>query len=497
MALSGAVEIGVGDLSSDTLERGARGGALSLLGQGLGMLIQLVGTIVLARLLTPSDFGLIAMVAVFIGIGQLVRDFGMPTAALQARSLTDQQQSNVFWVTVALSSMVSVVLVVLSPLIALMYQEDRLVGILPALAGVLLLSGLQAQFRVRLARAMRFTILVVIDVTAKLAGLGVAVITAIVGWGYWALVMQQVGTVLVTLGATVWASWWLPGRPRRGAGSKNLVRSGAHNGIANAVSYAADNVDSLMIGLLWGSAPLGLYNRAFQLFLSPVMAFFSPLTSVVVPTANRAVTEGRSASDILARIQTALCGSSIGLLLVTAVTADWLVPLLLGEQWHDTVPLLQILAIGGAFKALSQTNYWAYLIEQQSRQYMLSSLITRPVMILLVVVAAFFGVKWVAWAFVVGRAITWPFNLVWLQRCSGLSARKFGANGMRFVLSAALAYGLARWALGTLVLSSPWLNLLVGALLAASVYLAAAVALPGGRSEVIGATRLVRAVVRR
>lgn len=479
-------------MSTDTLERGAKGGAVSLLGQGLGMLIQLVGTVVLARLLTPSDFGLVAMVAVFIGIGQLVRDFGMPTAALQARSLTDQQQSNVFWVTVTLSSTVAAVLVVLSPLIAAMYSEDRLVRVMPALAAVLLLSGLEAQFRVRLARAMRFSIVVVIDVVSKLAGLGAAVAAALLGTGYWALVVQQVATALVTLGGTAWAARWAPGRPRRGVGSMSLVRTGAHNGVANAVAYAADNVDNLMIGVIWGSAPLGLYNRAFQLFLSPLMAFFSPLTNVVVPTVNRAVGEGRSAEDILARAQTALCGSAIGVLVMTSVTADWLVPLLLGEQWHGVVPILQILAIGGAFKALSQTNYWAFLIEQQSRQLMLSNLVTKPLQILLVVVAAFFGMEWVAWAFVLGRAVTWPINLFWLQRCVGQSARKFGANGMRFVVSAAISYVCTSWLLLTMSSDNPWVNVVVGVLLGGSVYVAVAAALPGGRRELAGAARLLR-----
>jgi PST family polysaccharide transporter len=461
------------------------------------MAIQLGGTMVLARLLTPGDFGLVAMVVIFVGIGELVRDFGLPAAALQAKSMTDQQQSNVFWVTVALSSAVAIALVLSGPLIALMYRENRLTGIIPALSGVLLLSGLQAQFRVRLARAMRFTVQVIIDVAAKLLGLGVAIATAILGWGYWALVMQQVGTTLVTLTATAWATRWLPGRPRRGADSMGLFRSGAHNGVANMLGYAADNVDNLMIGLLWGPAPLGLYSRAFQLFLSPIMAFFSPLTNVVVPTVNRATSEGRTASDLLAKAQTVLCGSSIGLLLITSVTADWLVPLLLGEQWHGAVPLLQILAIGGAFKALSQINYWAYLIEQQSQQLMLSGLVTKPLQILLVVVAAFFGIDWVAWAFVAGRAIAWPVNLIWLQRCSGQSAREFGTNGMRFALSAAIAYGISRWVIGEIAMDSPWLNVLIGAALSAAIYLGTILATPGGRREIEGVGRVARSMMHR
>jgi PST family polysaccharide transporter len=169
----------------------------------------------------------------------------------------------------------------------------------------------------------------------------------------------------------------------------------------------------------------------------------------------------------------------------------------LGEQWHGAVPLLQILAIGGAFKALSQINYWAYLIEQQSQQLMLSGLVTKPLQILLVVVAAFFGIDWVAWAFVAGRAIAWPVNLIWLQRCSGQSAREFGTNGMRFALSAAIAYGISRWVIGEIAMDSPWLNVLIGAALSAAIYLGTILATPGGRREIEGVGRVARSMMHR
>lgn len=484
-------------MATDTLVRGARGGAINLLGQFLGLGIQFVGMVVIARLLSPSDFGLIAMVAVFVGIGQLIRDFGMPTAALQARSLTDQQQSNVFWVSAALSSVVALVLVALTPLIVMMYGEGQLWTIVPALAGVLVLSGLQAQFRVRLAREMRFNVTVVIDVVARLLGIVAAVPAALAGWGPWALVVQQLATAVFTLVPVVAAARWRPSRPRRGSDSMELVRVGTHNGFANMLGYAADNADSLMIGIVSGSTSLGLYNRAFQLFMTPVMSFFSPLTNVVVPTANKAVSEGRSASEILERAQTILCGTAIGLLLMTSATAEWLVPLLLGEQWDEAVPLLQILAIGGAFKALSQTNYWAYLVEHQSRELLRSNLVTKPIQIALVVGAAFIGVEAVAWAFAIGRAVTWPINLLWLQRASGQSAWRFGSNGMRFVVAAGVSFGLTLGVVRSLDLDSPWMSVLWGVVLSCGAYLVVLALLPGGRRELIGSARAVRAVISR
>src|SRR5690606_36313262 len=130
-----------------TLAQGARGGAVALAGQVAQLVIQFVGAVVLARLLSPEDFGIFAMLTVFLGIGALIRDFGMPTAALQARNLSEQQASNVFWVTAALSTAVAAVLALASPLIVALYDQPRLGLIAPVMAGVLIVNGLQAQYK--------------------------------------------------------------------------------------------------------------------------------------------------------------------------------------------------------------------------------------------------------------------------------------------------------------------------------------------------------------
>lgn len=483
--------------SASTLSKGAKGGAIALAGQFAQLLIRFVGAIVLARLLSPEDFGLFAMLAVFIGIGEMIRDFGMPTAALQARNLSEQQASNVFWVTAGLSAAVAAVLVLATPLIVRLYDEPKLALITPVMGIVMVISGLQAQYKVRLARQMRFKADAATTVMAQGVGLVTGIGSALLGAEYWALVIQAASTAAVTLLTSISITRWLPQRPRRGHGSMPLLRTGTANGFSNLLGFAADNADNVMIGTVWGAGPLGLYNRAFQLFMTSVLSFFSPLTSVVVPTANRAIIEGRRAEDILARAQSALCGPAIWLLLVTASTAEYLIPLLLGPQWSEVVPLLQILAIGGAFKALSQTNYWAYLIEQQSRQLLLSNMVTKPLQIGLVVAAAFHSVEAVAWAFSLGRAITWPINVVWLWKTAGQNPWRFGLNGMRLVGAAVIAFastaGLYHW----LPFQSGLLAIVTGMILSSAVFLTVAVLLPGGRRETADAIALIRVIFQR
>lgn len=479
------------------LQRGARGGVVALAGQGMQLVIQFAGTVILARLLSPEDFGLYAMLIVFLGVGVLIQDFGMPTAALQARELSEQQASTVFWVTIGLSVLAAVLLILCSPLIVALYDQPKVGSMVLPVAGVLILNGAQAQYNVRLAREMRFYAATLVKVSAALMGLGVAIATALLGGGYWALVMQSLTVGGASLGLSMCFTRWLPRLPRRNSGSLPLVRMGAANGVANILSYAADNADNVMLGTVWGPGPLGQYNRAFQLFMTAVMSFFSPLTSVVVPTANRAIAEGKRAEDILVRAQTALCGSAIWILLVTAATAPFLVPLLLGNQWNETIKLLQILSLGGAFRALSQTNYWAYLIEQQSAQLLFSNLVTKPLQILMVVIAAFHSVEAVAWAFSIGRAITWPINVIWLWRTANLHPKRFTLNGMRFIIAAVAAFLATEWLYQTAMFRSQLLAIGIGGFLSTAIFFTATVLLPGGRHALDDATALVRLLFNR
>ncbi|MBW9122397.1 lipopolysaccharide biosynthesis protein [Microbacterium trichothecenolyticum] len=484
-------------MTTDALNRGARGAGATILGQVATMGIQFLGTIILSRLLAPEDFGLVAMVTVFVGVGELLRDFGMPTAALQSRELSNQQASNVFWITGAMSLAVAVILTLCTPLLVALYDEPRLSSIVPVMASVLLLNGLQAQYQVRLARSMRYVALAGNSVVARSAGLAIGIFGALVGWGYWAIVAQLVSQAFILLVGSGILTRWLPTRPRRGSDSLRLIRAGAHFGGAQVLTFAADNVDTLMIGAVWGPQALGQYNRAFQLFMLPITAIFSPLTNVVVPTINRAVAEGRNPSGVLIKIQTAVCGLSIWLLLITAATAPWLIPLLLGDQWTLTIPLIQILSLGGAFRALSQTNYWAYIVHQQSRQLFLSNTVTKPLQVILIVGAAFISVEAVAWAYVLGRAITWPINLIWLWRTAGQNPIRFGLNGVRLLFAACAGFVVTTFALNGLAIGYPAISVVVGAVIATVVYFGAILLTPSGYSELRTSAVILKAAIRR
>ena len=196
--------------------RAVRGAAVTSAGQGLRILIQLASVVIMARLLSPTDVGLFAMVMSVAGIAEVFRDFGLSQAAVQAPVLTVQQRNNLFWINSAMGAALAVAVFLSSWGIAALYGVEELAPLAQLASVTFLLNGLATQFRASLNRSLRFTALSTTDVIAALVGLGAGVVAALAGVGPWALVAQLLGAAFATLVLVAVFAGWLPGLPRRG-----------------------------------------------------------------------------------------------------------------------------------------------------------------------------------------------------------------------------------------------------------------------------------------
>jgi PST family polysaccharide transporter len=481
---------------STALRSGARGAGASLLGQVARVGIHFVGTVALTRLLVAEDFGLVAMVAVFVALSELIRDFGMSTSGIQADHLSAQQASNLFWANVGLGTLGGVLLVACSPLIVAMYQEPRLGAIIPWMGAATVLNGAQAQLQVQLVRAMRFGAIVTSDCLAWAAGYGVAVVGAASGLGYWALVFQPLIVACVMLTSRWALTRFRPRRPRHLRASLALFRAGGHYGLSALLQFAASNADTMMIGARFGTAQLGWYNRAFQLLLAPQAALLSPMTNVVIPTVRKAVEEGRDRQALLVRLQS-LVGIPVALVfLAIAGAAAPLIELLFGPGWAETGVLLRILALGGVFWTLNTANYWAFISTGHSRGLLISNTITKSLTVGAVVGAAMLSTRAVAWAFSLSTGLTWLIALNVGHRCGALDRTGFWRGGLGILVPACLAYGVC-WLLGPSLESfGPWAGAGLGIVAAVAVFLGLSFAWTGSRVSLLLAVRDAKAAVR-
>ncbi len=481
-------------MSTSTAGSAARGGAVTLLGQAAKVALQVVSVVVLTRLLEPGDFGLIAMIAVFVGVGELLRDFGIPTAALSAPRLTEQQQSNLFWIGLGLGVVTGLGLLVATPAIVGLYGEPELWHLVPALSVVLLINGAQAQYQVVLARSRRFTSLVVTDLLAQVLGLLAAVVGAIGGIGYWALALQLIVQAVALLALRALVSRWRPGLPRRDKATAEIVKKGIGFGGAQFLTYAAANVDSLVIGARWGSSPLGFYNRAFQLIAMPGNAIARPLMNVVIPTINRAREAGRSVDSVLLRAQGALGMLVVWVFAAGAASASYLIPLLFGPGWDLSITLFQILAIGGAVQVFSTVSYWGFVAHQKARSLFLYNLVSKTMTVAMIVGASFLGLKYVAFAYSLALVLSWPLNLVWLWRVAQQPSLEYFLNGLRFLIAGAGAYGGAVAIATALPTMTNVLGSLVMLSIATALYFGIIAILPGGRARFQGAVQMLKSM---
>ena len=241
-------------LQADLGKRGARGAVVMMTSQGLKALLQIASTVVLARLLTPDDFGVIAMAATAMNFVMIFKDLGLSQATMQREHLTGSQVTTLFWLNVLFSVGLMLIVIALAPLIALFYDEPRLTEVTMALSVGFLLTGLSVQSEALLKRQMRFIPIAVVDFSATAIGFVAGIVSALLGIGYWALVVMRLAQQAAAPVGVALACGWRPGRPCWDPSAANLVRFGGHITGFSLLNYFSRNADNVLIGWYWGAA---------------------------------------------------------------------------------------------------------------------------------------------------------------------------------------------------------------------------------------------------
>jgi len=389
----------------------ARGAALTLVTQIARLAVQFVSLIVLARLLVPEDFGLVAMVLAVVGVAEIIREFGLSAAAMQAPELSRSQQTNLFWINLSLGLVCAVVAIGVSPLIARLYGDDRLVAVTQVLAIVFLLGGANAQFRASLSRDLKFSALTLSELGASIAGVVVALILAMLGFGYGALVGQQIVTAAVLLVLNFVQSNFRPGLPKRLVGTRKLLGFGSSVAGTQAISYIGRNADNFMIGLVWGPVSLGLYSRAFQFLMLPINQINVPMTRIALPVLSKIQGERDRFQSYIQKAQLVSAYVTTSIFAVAAGLADPLLTLLLGSEWVGIAPIFAVLAIGGVFRALNQVSYWIFLSRGFAGAQLRYSALATPVLIAAMAAGLPWGPVGVAAGHSIGYFFYWLFGL--------------------------------------------------------------------------------------
>jgi O-antigen/teichoic acid export membrane protein len=454
----------------DLRARTIRGGLARLCAQGAGFILRVASFIVLARLLSPRDFGLVGMVAAFSGVLALFRDFGLSTAAVQRTTITDEQMSTLFWINTLLGAALGLILLALAPAIAGFYHEPELSAVAAVLALAFPFNAAGAQHSALLAREMRFTALAVIHVVSSTVGFAAAIYGAKAGYGYWALVWMTVTPTIVTTTALWLTTGWRPGLPRWGAEIRSMIHFGVSLTFTGLLVYMGYNADKIMIGRFWGVDAIGIYGRAFQL--------------VSIPTENLSSAVGDLAFSALSRLQgdpvrlrsyflkglSLVLGATLPIAVACALFGDDVVLVLLGPKWKEAAMIVRLLAPTIAiFAILNPLGWLVFSIGLVGRGLKVGPVLA-AIMIAGYVVALPYGPTGVAFAFSAVLTL-WTIPHIWLcVRGTMISVCDILVVVARPLASAALAGGIAfgaRMLFGQFLSPLPRLFLESGVLFAA------------------------------
>ena len=424
----------------------SRGVLVTMGGFGGKTIIQLASTVVLARLLSPADFGLVAMVTAIVGVADLVRDFGLTGAIIQAKKLSDRMWMSVMWLSVALGVGLMLIIAASAPLIAWLYDEERLIPLTLAIAPILLVNGLTMPMQARVQRDLRFGTLANIDVVSMLIGVGLGIAAAFLGWGVWSLVVMSGAGQVYRLVALWVASRPKFGRPHISRDVLPLVTTGGSLFGVQLLNYATKNLDNVVIGQQLGPAALGQYSRAYALYLLPMQQLNGTLGRVALPVLSKLQDDHERFRRYTRGALTIIGYLTVPVYAVAAAVSSPLVAILLGPGWEEAATLFSILALAGIAQAIGSVLGWLYLTLGRAHKQLLFFVITRPILI----AGYFFGI-W--WAGVEGLALVFGLlsivllvpELIYATSGTFMRVRDILGPIARPLILAPLCFGAAYW----------------------------------------------------
>lgn len=434
---------------------------------GSQIVFLLIG-IAIARILTPDDFGIIGMTAIFMSIGATLIDSGFGSALIQNQDRTQSDYSTCFYFNIIVGCVLYLLLYLSAPLIAGFYDAPVLTRVIRALGLLIVLNSSIISQTAMLTVRYNFKALSIISISSQsLSGL-IALFIALGGYGVWALVWQQllggVFRVLFTFGYTR----WLPGAEFSAAAFRRLFSYGGKILCSSMINTVYENIYTLVIGKSFGARDVGLYTRASQFAQLPSQTLMSIVMKVSFPILAEVQNDTGRLSEAYDKFMAMTLFVLYPVLTGLIVLAKPFIVVVLGNQWADCVPFMQIICFVYIFEPLTTINLNLLYVKGRTDLVLKLELLKKPIAFLIVFSALPFGIIWLCVGRVVYNFIAFAFNCHYTARFIGLGF----AHQMRFVLVTlikAMLMGAAVWA-STLFFDSYILQLTIGTVTGIAAY---------------------------
>ncbi len=453
-------------------EMALRGGLAKLTSQGGIFAARLLFMAIVARLLDPEDFGLVAMVTVITAVLELFATAGLSAASVQRPTISETQISTLFWINLFVGVVLSLVCVMIAPVVAAFYGEPRLFWV-TALMGVgFFFNAAGVQHLALLQRQLRYTALAAIEFLAQFTSLGIGIIMAASGFGYWSLVAVVIGTPAI-LTISLWITTnWVPSRPRRGAEIFSMLRFGGTVTISGVISYITYNFDKFILGRVWGAVAVGQYSVASQLVNTPTANINMAIGGVLFSVLSRLQHDAERYKNYFLKAYELILSVTLPITAFAGVFAHDIIPVVLGAKWIQSVEIFRLLVPAVLVFGLINPLGWLLWSSANHVRCLKLSLAIAALVIPACLIGLSYGPVGVAIGLSSAMMVWFIPHIVWTLH--GMVIRPLEllrAASRPFIsacIGAAVAYGMQQYFFG---LSSPLIRLMVEGGIFGLVYL--------------------------
>lgn len=426
----------------DLKRRTVRGGVVKLFGQGASFALRLGFMVVLARLLDPADFGLVAMVTVITGVYEIFTTAGLSAATVQRATVTDEQVSTLFWINLLVGVVLGLLCIVTAPILVRFYHEPRLFWVTIALGSGFLINAAGVQHYAILQRNLRYTALTAIEIASLAASIVVGVAMAFAGLGYWSLVGAAIMTPVVNTGCMWVVSGWIPGPPRRGIDIRPMLHFGGTVTLNGLVIYIGYNFEKVLLGRFWGAEALGIYGRAYQLINIPTGNLNSAIGTVAFSALSRLQDDPARFKNYFLKGYSLVLSLTVPITIFCALCAEDIVLVVLGAKWTEAVPVFRLLT--PTVLIFGMINPLAWLLQSLGLQVrsLKLALVIAPLVITAYVIGLPYGPSGVAFAYSAAMTLWLVPHVIWCLHGTSISPLDLFRTVAQPLLSGLVAAGL-------------------------------------------------------
>lgn len=447
-----------------------RSGLARLIGQAISLALKLLALVVLARLLSPSDFGIAAMVTVITGVLDIFNSSGISSATIQAANVTHAQISRMFWINVLVSSALAAVCVFSAPIQASFYHEPRLIPVAVGLGLGFVIAGFALPHAAILQRNLRFVTLTTIESGSALASTLLQIYAAATGWGYMSFVVGALSYNLLWALAAAAATRFIPDPPWKRAEVGSMLRFGSVVTLNTLIVYIGYNIEKVLLGRTWGADALGQYGRAYSLTNMPAASLNAAFVGVSLSALSRLQHDLERLKSYFLTGYGLLMSITAPLTLLCWIYAEDIVAVALGPKWAASAEVFRLLSPTVLTLGIINPLSPLMLARGQQRRSLALACIIAPLVLIAVVIGLPYGPTGVATAYSTAMILWCAPHVILVLRGTNISPLDLVRAVMKPAM-ASIPAGIAAWAaLRFVPLHNSLLQITLGVLVMGAVY---------------------------